>query len=286
MKHLLKNATIFVVLVLTVAFIGCKIPIQIMTETQNQNLMPRQIQLSIQLEIVSEKDLKQFNKEPYSFGNGRIDIGSEQTIKILFLGNSLTYTSAPEEEADKELRGLTATSKDKDYVHQLMKMISENKNVNIDYSVVNIAAFERNFSRTEFDYRQLEKVETDEPDYLVVQIGENISCEDMKNYGEELETKYAELVRKFPKAIKIVCLPFWPDKEKINRMTNIAVTNNCFLIDLSHLGSGIDELNFASSYKKYKQPGVGAHPGDYGMENIAKNIYTVINSTLKKQKKA
>lgn len=104
----------------------------------------------------------------------------------------------------------------------------------------------------------------------------------MKNYGEELETKYAELVRKFPKAIKIVCLPFWPDKEKINRMTNIAVTNNCFLIDLSHLGSGIDELNFASSYKKYKQPGVGAHPGDYGMENIATNIYTVINSTLKK----
>ena len=233
-------------------------------------------------EIVSEKDLKQFNKEPYSFGNGRIDIGSEQTIKMLFLGNSLTYTSAPEEEADKELRGLTATSKDKDYVHQLMKMISENKNVNIDYSVVNIAAFERNFSRTEFDYRQLEKVEIGEPDYLIVQIGENISCEDMKNYGEELETKYAELVRKFPKAIKIVCLPFWPDKEKINRMTNIAVTNNCFLIDLSHLGSGIDELNFASSYKKYKQPGVGAHPGDYGMENIAKNIYTVINSTLKK----
>ena len=43
MKHLLKNATIFVVLVVTVAFIGCKIPIQIMTETQNQNLMPRQI---------------------------------------------------------------------------------------------------------------------------------------------------------------------------------------------------------------------------------------------------
>ena len=233
-------------------------------------------------EIVSEKDLKQFNKELYALENGRVDVGSERTIKMLFLGNSLTYTEAPEEEPEKELRGLTSTSKDKDYVHQLMKMISENKNVNIDYSVVNIAAFERSFSVIGFDYRQLEKTEIIEPDYLIVQIGENISHEDMKIHGNELETKYSELLEKFQGSIKIVCLPFWPEKEKINRITNVAVKNDCFLIDLSHLGSGIDNLNFASSYKKYKQPGVGAHPGDYGMENIAKNMYTVINCTLKK----
>ena len=72
-----------------------------------------------------------------------------------------------------------------------------------------------------------------------------------------------------------------PDKNKQNVITKIAVDNNVYLVDLSHLGNGIDKKNYASSYRKYKQPGVGEHPGDYGMRNIANNLFTVINCTMK-----
>lgn len=231
-------------------------------------------------QIVSEKALKDFNKEPYDIKNGTYETGNKNRIKMLFLGNSLTYTGVPEEEPDKEKRGLTSTSIEKDYVHQLMHLISENKKVDIEYSVVNIATFERTFSDTSFDYSQLENTFVKNPDYLIVQIGENISNQDMTEFSEVLEKKYAELLSNFPASIKIICLPFWPDKNKINTITKIAVENNVFLVDLSHLGNGTDQNNFASSYRTYKKPGVGAHPGDYGMKNIADNLYTIINCTL------
>ena len=40
-------------------------------------------------------------------------------------------------------------------------------------------------------------------------------------------------------------------------------------------------MNFSSSYKDYKKPGVGSHPGDYGMANIAKCIYATFNAMQK-----
>lgn len=51
------------------------------------------------------------------------------------------------------------------------------------------------------------------------------------------------------------------------------------MVDLSHLGSGADKQNYAESYKHYKQLGVGTHPGDYGMKNIADCLWTVFNAS-------
>ena len=47
------------------------------------------------------------------------------------------------------------------------------------------------------------------------------------------------------------------------------------LVDLSHLGSGLEPLNLARSENRYSHSGVAAHPGDYGMENIAKAVFAV-----------
>ena len=240
----------------------------------------RRIDKLITPKTVSDSVLKQFNKEPYSFSNGFIETGKKDKISILFLGNSLTYTEPPEEEPDKEERGLTSTSKDKDYVHQLMRLINEKKKVDIDYSVLNISSFERTFFYSEFDYSALEKCIAKNPDYLIVQIGENVSNEDMVNHSSEFINQYSKLLKNFPNSIKIICIPFWPDKNKQNIITKIAVENNTFLVDLSHLGNGTDKDNYAKSYKKYKYPGVGEHPGDIGMKNIADNLFTVVNCTM------
>lgn len=227
---------------------------------------------------VSENVLLTFNQEPYNSINGELNKHYDKTINILFLGNSLTLCGVPEEESDREHeRGLTSTSMDKDYVHLLINKISDEKQVNIKYSIINIADFERNFSKLSFNYTQLKNATVQKPDFVIFQIGENVSKDDITQNGILFETKYLELISNFNNANKIVCLPFWPDKDKINHITNVAVMSKSYLVDLSHLGNGTDPLNFASSYKKYKQPGVGQHPGDYGMMNISKNIFSVFN---------
>lgn len=238
--------------------------------------------LAVIKDDVSEETLSTFNREPYKSANGIIDNGYRRTLSVMFLGNSLTITGVPEEENDKEHdRGLASTQIDNDYVHVLLQMISKKKAVNIKYTTMNIADFERNLSRVSFDRSQLANVLVKEPDYVIFQIGENVSRKDVSENGANFERRYSEMIAGFNSSIKIVCLPFWPEKDKNIHITNVAVTNGAYLVDLSHLGSGIDPQNFALSSKKYRQLGVGEHPGDYGMKNIAENLFTIFNATLK-----
>ena len=204
-------------------------------------------------------------------------VGADSTITCLFLGNSLTYTGVPEEDPNKEKRGLTSTCKEKDYVHLLVGLIAENRHVNVKYSIVNIAVFERTFTRQSFVPEKLDNVINRTPDYLIVQIGENVTKDDIKE-SRKFEEEYCKMLSLFPGSRKIIAIPFWPDKEKEYAVTRVAVNSGSYLVDLSHLGSGTDPDNFASSYRNYSKAGVGDHPGDYGMSNIAQCIYATINA--------
>ena len=70
-------------------------------------------------------------------------------------------------------------------------------------------------------------------------------------------------------------MPFWADKDKNRIFTEVALETGSSIVDLSHLGGGLEPLNFAHSENKYSHAGVAAHPGDYGMANIAKVIFSV-----------
>ena len=225
----------------------------------------------------SEEYLANFNNEPLEAVNDSIIIGTDSTITCLFLGNSLTYCGVAEEEPDKTKRGLTSTSLENDYVHVLLKTISEEHKVNIKYSILNIAQFERTFTKYSFEMGKLALAEKIQPDYLFVQIGENVAKDDIVD-TKKYEDEYTKLLALFPNSKRIITIPFWPDKTKEYATTAIAIRSNSYLVDISHLGDGTDPKNFSSSYKDYKKPGVGAHPGDYGMANIAKSIYAVFNA--------
>lgn len=192
-----------------------------------------------------------------------------------------------QEEPDKTRRGVTSTAPEKDYVHLVVKRLAEDKRASVSYSALNIADFERTFTVTGFDYSQLENLEVREPDYLIVQIGENVSGDDIKNFGEKFEETYIELLNCFPNAKKIICIPFWPDWRKAEHITNVALATGSHLVDLSHLGGSViaphfvdafDARNLAQSYRKYKNPGVGIHPGDYGFKQIADAVYAAIGA--------
>ena len=228
-------------------------------------------------ESPSEEALAHFNNEPLEAVNDSLMVGSDSTITCLFLGNSLTYCGVAAEEPDKTKRGLTSTSVDKDYVHVLVKMIAEEHHVNIRYSILNIAQFERTFTKQSFEMGKLAFAENKQPDFLFVQIGENVSQDDVTD-PKKYEDEYIKLLSLFPKSKRIITIPFWPNKIMEYATTNIAIKSHSYLVDISHLGDGTDPMNFSSSYKDYKKPGVGLHPGDYGMANIARCIYAVLNA--------
>ena len=200
------------------------------------------------------------------------------TLTILFLGNSITRHGMIEDfQPCMEARGMMATTPDKDYVHQLVSIIAQNKKVNVNYSVANIADFERSFTKHPFNMRKLDDAEIKQPDILIVQIGENVSEKDIKD-PKKFEEEYVRLLSNFPHAKRIITLPFWPNKQKEYAITNVAICSSSYLVDLSHLGNGADLENFAKSFRKYETPGVGEHPGDVGMKHIADCLYATINA--------
>ncbi len=152
-------------------------------------------------------------------------------------------------------------------------MIAEGDSINVDYSIVNIADFERGFLQKSFTREKLSLVKNLNPDWLIVQVGENVSKVDLyepKKFEEELD----KLMSLFPDSRKMLTIPFWTIKEKSYALTNVAIHSDAYLVDLSHLGSGSDDpMNLANYQEKYKKSKAGTHPGDYGMSNIAKCFY-------------
>lgn len=223
-----------------------------------------------------EKNIAAMNPEPYIGKKDYINVNnSNKNISILVLGNSISLHGAVEGLWPHEF-GMAASKKENDYVHLVMNKISENKNVGINLWVVNIANFERNFS--EFNFERLSTLQSKKPHYVIFQIGENVSGDDIENRSELFKEKYIALVGNFSNSIKIICLPFWPNKEKNTIITDVGIKTKSFIVDLSSLGSGFDSRNLAKSEKIYSNPGVAAHPGDYGMSNIALKLYSVINA--------
>jgi hypothetical protein len=279
-KQTNKQTKLFVVSVLLNVFL---LTIFIAGAYYKRDSIINRIKPLIEKQSNLEKNISIMNPEPYIGKKEYINVNnSDKNIDILVLGNSISLHGVVEGLWSHE-SGMAASKKDNDYVHILMRSISKNKNVGIYFEVVNIAEFERYFN--EFDFKRLSIMQSAKPQYVIFQIGENISSNDIMNRSELFRNKYIELVNSFNNATKIICLPFWPNKEKNNIITDVAIQTNSYIVDLSHLGNGLDGNNFAKSENKYSNPGVAAHPGDYGMNNIALNLYSVFNALLPNEMK-
>jgi hypothetical protein len=225
-----------------------------------------------------EENISVLNPEPYKTEIGFINNDNHgKTIKIAILGNSISLHGIVKGLWEHE-SGMAASDLEHDYVHVLLNKISKEKGCGIEYIVINISDFERGFNNFTMD--RLEEVKRFSPEIIIFQIGENVSKEDITKNGKQFEQKYIELIEYFESGKKIICIPFWPSKEKIEIITEVAIRGGVYLVDLSHLGSGIQPLNLAKSENKYNHTGVAAHPGDYGMENIAKTIYITLEKLI------
>lgn len=201
---------------------------------------------------------------------------SEKRIKIAFIGNSLTLHSKLESIGWNHTSGMAASSLENDYVHKTVRKLAESKNVNIEYALINLSDWERDFEN--FDKNRLQKIWDFNPEYVIFQLGENVLQDNIIGRKEIFYNEYIKIIESFGKNnTRIVSLPFWHSSEKNQLFTKVAIETKSYIIDLSHLGNGLDKKNYANSEINYKHDGVGIHPGDYGMENISDNIFSVLN---------
>ena len=230
--------------------------------------------------IPSENILATYNNKPLSAFNGFYDKGADSTISVIFLGNSITYHSAWEDGGDQNSRGMAATELEKDYVHQLLRLISDAYNVNIQYSITNIAQLERGFAAYEFNLDSCFNMsEITNPNMLILQIGENASWNDVEERPDKFKELYGKIFDYYPDCHKFVTLPFWLRQDENYLITEEAINHGAMVVDLSHLGADPNK-NYASSFKRYENAGIGMHPGDEGMLNIANCLFSAIRATI------
>ena len=201
------------------------------------------------------------------------------TLKILFVGNSITFHAKKESIGWHANWGMAASKKENDYVHKTVSML-EKKFGDVSFGIAQVAAWEREYDT--FTDDEMEKfygaARDFNADIIVMRLGENINRERHSNNSSK--PYYDKLVKFFvsdnTKQV-IITDTFWRDFDVINTMLkNYAFENDytfCELKDLSY-----DERTMALGL--YENGGICVHPGDYGMNKIAERITERITISL------
>ena len=237
--------------------------------------------------IVSNEQLKSMNNVSIPVFTDSCNNKSGKKFKILIIGNSLSYHGIVKEIGWNHISGMAATSIKKDYVHLLFRKI-ENKipDRNICIRISNFATFERNLAS--FEDKSIDSLVNFQPDIVIFQLGENVGIEE-QNVPLLFEQKYIELINCFKKngnPLIICTTPFFPSLVKNKIIEKVALSTKIYMVDLSHLPL-LESENYAKDEKKYlgdksvwKVDGIGIHPGDIGMENIANQLFITINASI------
>jgi len=238
---------------------------------------------------VANSDLKKMNQVfmPLFVDTASGHKGEE--FKILIIGNSLTRHGIAREIGWTHISGMAATSENEDYVHLIFNHL-QNKlpTKKVAMRLSNFAEFER-FPKS-LNISSLDTLISFKPNLIIYQLGENVSLNDTMTFKE----KYMALInytKEKTKAITICTTPFFPSSEKNDIINQVAKKTNSYLVDLSHLPL-LNEQDYAKNEKAYqgdktiwKSEGIGIHPGDKGMRDIAEQILITINAVLSESRK-
>lgn len=195
-------------------------------------------------------------------------------IDVLVLGNSMTIHPICNYWWGEW--GMAASSKDKDYVHQLESMLAEHYNVSC--TAVQFASWETQAHDRAEGLMLLDPfLDGIDYEYIIIQLGENI------NDITSIETDFLDLTQYIndkQNAQILVLGNFWE-----NKVVDVVKKDTCqsigaYFVDLSDLQlnkykTRLGATVFGDEGKTYaiEHEGVAQHPGDEGMKAIAEKIY-------------
>ncbi len=198
--------------------------------------------------------------------NEKCKIVGTEGIRILFLGNSVTWHERAPQIGWNHNWGMAASAEEKDYVHLVVDFFKKRYG-KIRYCVCNVGKWEQNF----FDESVLEEfVEAKEfeADVVVSRLGENVAISKLGEY--DFSKRYESFLRYFTKSAKKVLVTdlFWEHETLDRQIKELAEKEGYTFVSIVDLG--YDDENKALG--QYPHEGVCLHPNDVGMRKIADRI--------------
>lgn len=192
-----------------------------------------------------------------------------QKIKnVVIMGNSIVAHPAKASIGWNADWGMAASTRDSDFVHILMRKIHQIDPA-VEIRMANISPFEQNYET--YDFSQLSAYRN--ADMIIIKISENVDLQTAEKRG--FITYYDKLIKYLnpEQKIKIVISDgFWPSP--VNDMIKTYATEHKYpFVTLPDLYRD-DVANSARG--KFENEGVGNHPSDQGMRNIANRIWDCI----------
>ena len=192
--------------------------------------------------------------------------------RILFLGNSITLHGPAPAIGWLGNWGMAASSKENDYVHLMLKAITQTAGKEPQSLVANAASFERQYETYDID-SGLKRELAFQADLIIVAIGENVPALTSEQAKAKFLASMTKLLKKLQadgNPVIVVRTCFWPDRAKDTILKQACGEVGGIFVDTSTLGKV--EANYARSERQFSHAGVAAHPGDRGMKAIADAI--------------
>ena len=209
--------------------------------------------------VSAENQLK--TKQPIFFENK-----NGKGKKVLFVGNSITKHGEKEDIGWYGNYGMAASSKEKDYVHLVMKEIQKT-DLDAAICIVQAAEWERRYADCSYGIEWMQPAKDFNADIIIMRLIEN--C-DWKSYDSDIfEKRYTELIDYLnnDNAKVILTTGFW--NHPLDKC--ILKIGEDFGYKIVYLGD-LGEDESMKAIGMFEHSGVAAHPGDKGMEMIAERI--------------
>ena len=197
--------------------------------------------------------------------------------KVLFAGNSITLHGVKPDIGWHWLWGMAASAKEKDYVHQTMRMVREIA-PDAGYMILQAADWERGFWKEPQSFESLRTAREYRADIIVLRLGETVVNANMKeNALSAAFEKLIDFLNPSGRAQVVVTDMFWPNPDKDEAAKRAAEAKGAGFVSINHLGT----LNEMKAIGLFEHAGVAAHPGDLGMLKIAEAIFEEMKPILK-----
>lgn len=189
-------------------------------------------------------------------------------VRVLFVGNSITLHGVLNEIGWKWRHGMAASSKEKDYVHIMMKKIKE-KQPDAAFCICNVGEWELEYKRGREKLGICQAAREFSADIIVMRFIENCPVADFDGdiFKEQLDTLLAYL-NKSGKAKIIMSTGFWRHPGD-NFICEYAKEKGYNVVELGDLGEK-DEMK---AIGLFEHEGVANHPGDLGMKKIGERLF-------------
>ena len=192
---------------------------------------------------------------------------------VFVLGNSITRHGPASEIGWAGDWGMAASSPEKDYVSQLLKLLSEkSKSEAWMADRLSSGMLEKNPEKFKLTLSSIQQ--SKKADVVIVAVGDNF-IPDVANVDLFSKTYLETLNTLRPLKGVLACVGTWwtsPLKNKIIKK-NCSVAGGIY-VDISGLSDSPE--NVAGNQQNIAHKGVATHPGDRGMKAIAERIYKLI----------